>query len=400
MTAHSGSHLLSLYPRLLRTAESPTLTPAHGAAAMNALCGYIEQGCVSSIPSFSQKCFGLTTWKEICNLFFERSENNKPKPMRQVLLTLMHMRSQNLDQRTRACETKYASSKAIDIITCGVGCSSGKPAFQILEHFLSKGVITALQALSLVKDAQSTPQSRHSPKAFHEGPNADPLGKSDPAWAHQVQRFISDILSWVHYPDTAAAAGRLLSVFLTSLQRFPQEHALNKGSGLSLCIDIVKQTLKEHPDWFEPMKNYVMPTLFATQPHDTLALLQSMPLLELIEGNIGKLSDADIEICMLLVEVAEDSSIPPNIGTSSGLSPCFLALEQAKLMNMICSCRCGGSRLLSRLQIRVTRPGFARTPITDCKGSCSFACNQFQIPEATFNGEKSPNFKEAPSAPP
>ena len=377
MTAHSGSHLLSLYPRLLRTAESPSLTPAHGAAAMNALCGYIEQGCVCSIPSLSKRCLGLTTWKEICNLFFERSEYNKPKPMRQVLLTLMHMRSQNLDQKTRASEAKYASSKAIGIITCGVGCSSGRPAFQILEYFLSRGIITAPEALSLIKDDQSTRQSRHAPKAFHEGSNADPLGKSDPAWAHQVQRFISDILSWIHYPDTAAAAGRLLSVFLTSLQPFSQEHTLNKVSGLSMCINIVKQTLKKHPNWFEPMRNHVMPTLFATQPNDTLALLQSLPLLELSEGNVDKLSDADIEICMLSVEVAEDFAIPPRIGTSSGLSPCFVALEQAKLMNLICSCRCNGSRLWSRLQIPVSRPGFARTPITDYKGSCPFACNQF-----------------------
>ena len=400
MTAHSGSDLLSLYPRLLKTAESPTLTPAHGAAAMNALCGYIEQGCISAIPSFSQKCFSLTTWKEICNLFFERSENNKPKPMRQVLLTLMHMRSQNPDQKARACETEYASSKAIDIITCGVACSSGKPAFQILEHFLSKGTITALEALSLIKDDQSIPQSRHSSKAFHGGSNADPLGRSDPAWANQMQSFISDILSWIHYPDTAAAAGRLLSTFLTSLQLFPQEHALNKGSGLSMCIDIAKQTLKEHADWFEPMKSYVIPGLFATQPHGTLALLQSMPLLELSEGSVGKLSDADIEICMLSVEVAEALAIPPSVGTSSGLSPCVVALEQAKLMNVICSCRRGGSRLLLQLQLPVTRPGFARTPITDCKGSCPFACNQFQTQEATINGEKSPNVEEAPSAPP
>lgn len=230
-------------------------------------------------------------------------------------MTLMNMRARAPDQDLQARETEYACSRAMAMVSGEVECSSGKPAFQILEYFLSKGVLNASKIMAIAQRNQNTQFIEH----FHEdsplGEISFPSEQSEPEWTSQVQRFISDILSWMEYPDTAAIAGHLLSLFTKSLQSCPQENAIDTQSWLSICMDLIKKSLNEHPNWLDPVRNHVLPDLFKLLPKDTLMLLQEMPLLELSQGDVAKLSDAEIEMCMLSVETAEKFGFLPNLGT-------------------------------------------------------------------------------------
>ena len=274
------------------------------------------------------------------DLYLRRSESNKPKPMRQVLLTLMSLRSKNPDQGVQICETEYASRKAVELISDEVECSSAKPAFQVLEHFLSKAILTASEIVTLVMGDQSTRTIQRSQTVTYSTHDVFPPEKSDPVWASQVRRFISDILSWIRYPDTAAAAGRLISILVKSLQSGSHEDTNDATSQLSMCMDLVKKALKEHPDLLNAIRNHVLPGLFRLEPKDTLGLLQSMPLFELSQGNIGKLSDADIEVCLVSVEVAEGFGFLPNLGVSKNNS-ILAAAGYPKLIVAIRSNRSG-----------------------------------------------------------
>lgn len=314
LTAHASSHLLSLYSKLLLTADSPTLSQRHGAAAMNSLCGYLEQGCVSSVPCVRSLCFDFHTWRAVLDIFIRRSESNKPKPMRQLLLTIMNIRAKTPDEGVRAAAKQFASMRAIDLIISAVECSWGKPALQVLEYLLSKAILKASDIVDLVAAYSDARTPQQTPASSQSRLNVDESQALGSTGISSVQEFILRVLSWLRYPDTASAAGRLISVFVKSLQDHSGDVAINVASGLSICIDPIKQALKQQPELLNAIRKHVLPDLFRLQPKDTLVFVQSMPLLELSQGDTSKLSDAEIEMCMLSVEIISDIGSCPDLG--------------------------------------------------------------------------------------
>ena len=331
MTAHASSHLLSLYSKLLFTADSPILSQRHGAAAINALCGYLEQGCVSSIPNVRTLCFDFDTWQSVFELFIRRSESNKPKPMRQLLLTLMNIRAMNPDESVRAAAKQLASKRTIDLIIREAECSWGKPAFQILEYFLSKAILKASEIVDLVAVYSGSRIPQRIPASSHSKSNIGESQACNATKALAAQEFISRILSWIRYPDTASAAGRLISIFVKSLQAHSKELAIDVGSELSICMDPIKKALKEQPDLLNAIRKHVLPDLFQLQSKDTLAFIQSMPLQDLSQGNTSRLSDADIEMYLLSVEVIGDIRSCPGFGASYNTALYLSSVKISKL---------------------------------------------------------------------
>lgn len=300
---------------------------------MNALCGYLEQGCVSSIPNVRTLCFDFGTWRDVFELFIRRSESNKPKPMRQLLLTLMNIWARNPDESVRAGAKQFASKRTIDLIIRAAECSWGKPAFQVLEYLLSKTILKASEIVDLVAVDSGSRSPRRIPVSSQGNSDIGKLQPFDATEALSAQEFISCILSWVRYPDTASAAGRLISIFVKSLQANSEEFAIDVGSTLSICMDPIKKALKEEPDLLNPIKKHVLPFLFQLQPKDTLAFIQSMPLQDLSQGNTGRLSDADIEMCLLSVEVIGDIKSCPGLGASYNIASCLLTVKASKLIS-------------------------------------------------------------------
>lgn len=138
-----GRHLGALHQDLLRTANSTRLSPAHGSASLNALCGFIEQCSSSSIPELRNISFTPTAWIKAFDIFLERSERHKAKPMRRLLLKITDILSKHSQDDAKRLLTEYAVSRAIGAICTHQDIASVKPAIQALEHLIHKGVITA-----------------------------------------------------------------------------------------------------------------------------------------------------------------------------------------------------------------------------------------------------------------
>jgi len=300
---------------------------------MNALCGYLEQGCVSSIPSVRTLCFDSHTWRAVLDLFIRRSETNKPKPMRQLLLTLMNIRAKNPDQGVKAAAKQFALIRTIDLIISAAECSWGKPAFQILEYLLSKAIVKASEIANLVAVYSASRTTQRIPASSYSKSNIDKSQAFGSTGASSVEEFISRVLSWIRYPDTASAAGRLISIFVKSLQSYSGEVAIDVGSELSICMAPIKQALMEQPDLLNAIRKHVLPDLFRLQPKDTSFLIQSMPLLKLSQGDIGRLSDADIEMCLLSMEVIGEIRSFPGFGALYNIALCPSAMRILRLIN-------------------------------------------------------------------
>ena len=310
--------MLSLYPRLLRTVDTSRLSCSHAAAATDALCGFLKMGSISSHDGLNGLCLDLRTWKDVFSVYLRSSQTRKSKPARQLLLTLMHLRSKNPDSHDKIAEIDFASIQAAQIICSADQTASVKSAFQTLEYVLSNCLISALGIIRLVAQIQtsqagsflrvvlSTPRDQH--RVLLE---SDAL---DSASMEVFQSFIYDVLIWLHYPDTAAAAGRLVSAFIKSFRSSLPGEANMATSALSICIRLLVCLLNDQPHMRNVIKNSVLPELLRLHHADVMAILEPMRLLNMSPTNIGQMCNAEIEIRLLAAEVAEASGVSPGIG--------------------------------------------------------------------------------------
>jgi hypothetical protein len=293
--------LESEFRRALHTASSANLSIAHGTAAWNCLHAFLEQGIASSVPEIRAMCFAPKTWTEIFALFLATWQNSKSKPMKQVMFTLAKVLSRNIDEKTRNSLKNHVIITTVSIIRQPSGTFSIKPVFQVLEHFIQKGIIDAsdlvLQYLGrLFRVEESVLIEVAEPTLLDASiENAQSIS------ALHVETFISNVLDWVRYPDMASVAGGLLVVLCRSLQKHPCINARTYyyAQPLPLWAAPIKRALQREPDLLEIYGLYILPGLLRICPSETKDFLDTLPLEELMQGKARDLPIIDIEISLL-----------------------------------------------------------------------------------------------------
>lgn len=270
---------------------------------MNALSGFLNRAAVSSVPALATLCFAFETWRHLFDLFLRRSETNKPKPVRQLFLSLVGLLTRNLSEETRLAQKDYAMRRTIAMIVDEDETTSVKPAFQVLEHFLIKDVTNSsdvLCALAARRKAQVITISK--------GVQEDPLclglaGPSNPGRVGLEQDFISSVFAWIRYPDLVAAAGRLVAVFVKSLPNLQDGRSTALEDEMPLWMRPLQRVWQSEPQHLESIGTYVLPELLKINRGDTSVFLKTLNLKDLYGGRTGDMVDSDVIICMLVVDI-------------------------------------------------------------------------------------------------
>ena len=309
---------------LLRTANSTRLSFAHGAAALNALCGFIEQCDVSSVPELRDLCFSTAAWTKAFNIVLERSERHKTKPVRRLLLTLTQILNKHEQCNVKLSLIGHALSRAIRTICGQPDTASVKPAIQALEHFINVGLVTAREVVSYAIKVSGGSQtaSEAGRASLWEGRTESTLVQRDEA----VENFAMSVLEWVQFPDCAPAVGRFLCTFFQSLNADSSDRTFSDET-IPLWIYPVKQAINRHLEHLEVFEHHVLPGLITLSPTDTHAFLNTLPLRNLKPGTMGPDAATNILLCLLIAKVAAplklgsrsagENEIAPNKGAAN-----------------------------------------------------------------------------------
>lgn len=293
-----------MFRRVVHTAGSARISIAHGTAAWNCVHGFLDQGIASSNPQIRDFFFALNTWIEVFDLFLARGSNNKFKPMKQVIITLAEVLSQNPDEKIRKSLKGHLVTTTVLIIHQPGGSSSIKLIFQFLEHVIHKGIIGASDVV-LQHAGESSLREEGSKldetAAFSQRSNSTELihGLNVP----QVESLISNILDWARYPDTATAAGVLLVVLCKSLQKHSSLKSRTQYSppGPPLWANPIKRALRKEPSMLEIFGLYVLPGLLRLDASYAKFLLDTLPLKELQQGKAEDFPVVDVKISLLVL---------------------------------------------------------------------------------------------------
>jgi hypothetical protein len=219
------------------------LSPAHRAAASNALCAIIERCQLSDVDYVRAAILDDSIWTRFFNVYLQKSDDAKGKSMRQTLLVLTAVIAK--DQSPRALELRLqAAATFMDIICDRQDRIKVKPALQGLAHFLLRDVVSIAQLVEL-----SSNLSQHSSLGH--------VKISTP------QSLFKTFLAWIVHHDTALSAGHVIKNFLIQARRLPEYgHHDSKEAIAPLWIEPIVQTLHQWPDRVREFKTHVFPHCF------------------------------------------------------------------------------------------------------------------------------------------
>ena len=278
---------------------------------MNALSGFLDRASISSISDLANLCFDPKTWGNIFDVFLRRSENNKPKPMRQLLISLVHVLQKNPHEAARHAQTEYATRRSLAMITDRTESKSVKPALQVLDYFLTKALISGPDILHVLL-ADNVPANPSSSGDQRSSPCSKSLDLSMSSRVSLGQAFVSDIFAWVSFPDLAATTGKLVTSFIKSLSTMREGHQTSLAGGLPLWAAPLRQLLRDQPQMLEPIGTHVLPELLFINRRDTREFLGTLPFEGIRDGTAGDMTESDVMLCLLTADLAakmKDSNV-------------------------------------------------------------------------------------------
>ena len=278
---------------------------------MGALCGFLEQCSSSSEHDIRRLSYNTETWTRAFNIYLTQSDNSKPKPLRRLLLTLTNLVSKHPVSIDRdlllgisICTTTRAIRKQDDF-------ASIKPAIQVLEHFLSTGLIGAAEIAQIKRPEELGLSRTKSSRTDSQNPHTqqEQINQS-------VQKFAFSVLEWIQYPDCAPAVGRFLPVFFKALEESHGDDAVraSKDGFAPLWISPVKRALECHQELWDVFETHILPGLLRQGPADVEAFLKILPFEKIQCGSIGSSTVSDIRLCLLVAKTAEDSGLRIYLG--------------------------------------------------------------------------------------
>ncbi|KAF2836658.1 hypothetical protein M501DRAFT_939156 [Patellaria atrata CBS 101060] len=241
----------SLYA-VIETANLVELTPRHRAAACNLTCSFIERCRTSAVKDISNIIWTDRIWDKLLTVFLDRSENAKPKSMRQVLLLLVailsedreHIEEIKLSVVRRICDILYQSEYRPKV----------KPALHALSLMLSKQLVGIEQLCQVAYERDSAPS-----------------GELDPA--KLIPRILSRFLEWVGNHDTAPAAGLLLVTLLKHLPDSLKRKPLPNDTDFIIWAMPLYDAMLNSVDKLHSFKQYVLPGIFKLDRNDYIKFL-------------------------------------------------------------------------------------------------------------------------------
>jgi len=304
---------------VLRTADAVGITVSHRAAACNVLCAFLDQAFVSPISEMRSFMLSIEIWRAFFDVYMDRYGDSKPKPMKQVLVTLVN----SLSRWPRPEEAQVLRKDTLDTFLLWINSPDNtsmlQPALHGLAYFVSKGifsvkdVVVSLQRLgstddSLPAEDLTTQATQGGQAATSSGDPAFPAPASGTPSENLMETFICTLLLWASHTGVATSASHLISTFFKILRKHSSKeinfyHSVTK---LPLWVAPLKRTLERKPEIVEALKHHVLPELFRLSPEDIHDFVKSLHLEHYSCGKVAANDHSDFLLLLSSLQVAQD----------------------------------------------------------------------------------------------
>lgn len=301
----------SLLEELFRCAERPQLSVRYRVAVGNALCAFLDRGASSHLPSVHGLCLSMTVWNRLFTIYLRESQDQQLKLTRKTLTTLVRLlgkpmsSSDGAPQKHSSALLDSATSRCLSFIYAFEDFSCVKPAMLFLEQLLSKRILTTSSLLISSAAAEANAMAR-APKMVPPRPLVD-LEKA-------ILDFSGTIFHWTLHSEVGSSAGKLLVSFFQTIKSEPVFGHLESSTS-PIWLRPFRDSISRYPEMLEPLEHYVVPSLLQMSTSDTLAFLRSLPLENLLRGDVSRVREEDIRLCLMTIKTLGERSRQLDLGT-------------------------------------------------------------------------------------
>ena len=237
--------------------------------------------------------------------------------MRRLLLMLTRLISKHPVDTEKALLLGISTCFATRAIRKQHDFASIKPAIQILEHFLSTGLLSAAEIAQVRWPEQLGLFRTEATKT--DGQN---INTQQRQINQSVQDFALSVLEWIRYPDCAPAVGRFLPLLFKSLEESQSGDAGGTSNDVAkpLWIPPMKQALERFQDLLDVLEIHILPGLLRLGSADVETFLMMLPFESIQRGDIGSTSISDVQLCLLVAKTADDPSLRKHFGQGQSTS--------------------------------------------------------------------------------
>ncbi|RAL13849.1 THADA/TRM732 family protein [Aspergillus homomorphus CBS 101889] len=301
-----------VYHNLLDTYSTASLSHSHTTAACNALSAFLDAALVSNHESTRQLVYCDETWLSVFDVFMTRYKDAKPKPMKQVMESLVLLLAKTRKQFDRSSLQKKIVELTIPSIMLGEPRARLKASFASLEMIVRKNAIVPSELISLLdgwlhaEHESWVPMYQADCKALSI--DVSPYIRSAPvnstpaqdASRTTVEIFALGLLARATKPELAASSGDLMAAFFQKIKATPDLRHL-----LSVWVAPVRHVTLRTLDDLEYMSNYILQPCFEVDTIGFRSFIDRFPLKNLLSCDMSDAPMAEFMVLFASLQVAK-----------------------------------------------------------------------------------------------
>lgn len=258
-------------------------------------------------------------WRAFLDVYLHRYGDSKPKPMKQVLVTLADSLSRWPNPEQAQVLRKGVLATFLFWINCHDYTPSLKPALQGLEYFVYKGIFSVREVVvslhGIVPTVASPPVEDLTTQITGAARSAAspsvpefPAPESEVSPEDLIEPFISTLLAWTSHTDVAMSASRLILTFfkLLRMQSAMGIYFYHSITKLPLWVSPLKEILERKPEIVDALKHHVLPGLFMLSPEDLRDFISSLNLEHCLSGMVPAENKSEVLLLLSSLQVAQD----------------------------------------------------------------------------------------------
>ncbi|KAJ5083898.1 hypothetical protein NUU61_008477, partial [Penicillium alfredii] len=287
-----------VWQSLIQTLSTPSLSHSHTSAACNATSAFLDAAASAENEETRELALSSETWLAVFDVFLNRYEDAKPKPLKQLLGSLTPILAKHY-QGSKKTEIQTAVVDAIiPSIILGEPRSRLKACLVCLEVFIRKSAISPSEMIPLVRQWLSENYDRWTP-VFEKDRVALSLDSCEATSVASVlsdelaaRIFILGLLTQTNNKEMATSSGVMLSSFLQQMKSERPEQQLSP-----MWVAPVRHMVLQNVDTLEAQSNRLFQPIFTLDPTGFRSFVNTLPLQSLLAGDM---TDAPQQEYMLL----------------------------------------------------------------------------------------------------
>ena len=220
--------------------------------------------------------------------------------MRQVLELLASLITANPNKDISAAFKADALARLVAIIRHQSAQPLVKPAFKVLDYFLTKGTVSVSELFIAYGKSCDGESTSYTAEAALSGNNWGP--------------FVQDVFEWMTLPDTASSAGKLLVSLFGVIKKASAQRPIAGESQAAYWQQLIQEGLARYPDSLDNVKNYLFLDLFKVDKSGSLEFLRSLSHGDFSDLESEEQSDSQAALLLSAMEVGKKVGLVHDAG--------------------------------------------------------------------------------------